>query len=450
VPVQSLSHPGAAGHWRRSHPHPRPTSAPAACKKGAEDNVPQQRRYARGSAQPHFLSSAATADLSDILTRKIAVRDQAARMQQEIHALNVALSSQVERFLRPELRGKGLLSEIVVDEETRISDEDRLLAAVRRADLDVVLRVKAMLVLGKICAEREVGGSKAEIIEVGAAALHEIATLLDEPWTALELADVFDGVGLTDVAETILKELERDVLRGGRCHHPYMLVDLAERHHCHDRIPRARFLWKRACAARPRDPRTLTRLYRWRFDAEPPVPDDDFRVLQPDSAADKDLKFRRPLGGLLACCPCGHGVAKEPEACPKDAESLTVSEHSLYPLLQQDGVLPDHVRRELDRIGLAGGLADLASAPQGLVARPTLVLASKAKAAFGSPATTASRCKDAEWAAWQMVRSRRFQVRIIDGSTPEPETGNAGSNSSDEDACSDFFEEECIGVSVDS
>ena len=56
------------------------------------------------------------------------MRAQASLVQQEIHDLNVALSSQVDRFLRPELRGKGLLQEIVMDEETRISDEDRLLA----------------------------------------------------------------------------------------------------------------------------------------------------------------------------------------------------------------------------------------------------------------------------------------------------------------------------------
>merc|ERR1711924_564496 len=132
------------------------------------------------------------------------------------------------------------------------------------------------------------------------------------------------------------------------------------------------------------------------------VPTDDFCVQQPASAAGVDLKIRRPVGGLAAGCTCMLGAApiEEPpqdsEACAAEEEQEVTKSFSRAPPLQPfagfprgapevafgydskdtrgldaaavaltevagTNPLPDYVRRELDKIGLACGLAELAT-----------------------------------------------------------------------------------------
>merc|ERR1712232_560699 len=105
----------------------------------------------------HRLSCAATTALSGVLQQKLAARSNEKQAQRELEAFNASLLSLVERLLRPHFGGKGRTHEI------NDVDEERLMAAVRRLDVDPCVRLKAMLVLSNVFAERGANSTKAAL-----------------------------------------------------------------------------------------------------------------------------------------------------------------------------------------------------------------------------------------------------------------------------------------------
>lgn len=93
--------------------------------------------------------------------------------------------------------------------------------------------------------------------------------------------------------------------------------------------------------------------------------------------------------------------------------------------------LPNYVRRELDRFGFASSLATLASPPEEVAplshGRPAAL---PAIMPFENPQATTMRFKEAEEAAFQVARSRRFELRVVEAPVADAE------------ACKDGIEDE--------
>lgn len=430
------SRPGSANQWKRIQWRPpRHNSVPAARNKEIVDK--QSAKLRPGSAsRAHQRTSVEDVDprQGSGMYKSLHEKKQIAEALEMLAGMQVTWSALVERLLRPhygdtkypQTHYGGLLEAL---EET---DEDQLLTAVRHLGADVKIRLQAMLVLARIFCLRGPGSSKAEILEIAKAVQQESAGLVREPCIALELAEIFDE-GLEDMkapADMIYKELERDVMKGDRAYHPHMLLDLAERHHKQGRTDRARRLWKMSCAVRPGDVRTRTRTYRWRFESEPPVPDDGFRVEQPASLAAIDLKFMHLSGGLMRGCPCGLGRCC---SCGYVDEMRKGSDlgDSLEAVAAGPNPIPEYVRRELDRFGFSSGLAALTTEPQGENMRRDETTGTLIHNVFGTPAT-AARFKQVERAAWHVAKSRRFHLNIVDkdAAAAEVDVSKAGDSSS--------------------
>eukprot|EP00933_Yihiella_yeosuensis_P006555 TRINITY_DN111287_c0_g1_i1.p1 TRINITY_DN111287_c0_g1~~TRINITY_DN111287_c0_g1_i1.p1 ORF type:complete len:270 (+),score=50.38 TRINITY_DN111287_c0_g1_i1:38-811(+) len=166
-----------------------------------------------------------------------------------------------------------------------------------------------------------------------------------------------------------------------------------------------------------RDPRTLSRHYAWRFDTEPGVPNDKYRVPRAGTLMDKEVRIMRPILGPARHCPCcckPAEVASRSRLRSRVSSSATEAGDSAGSIFCEgssfevgssssaadgaDTALGQEVRRELtSRFGIAGSLDFLASPD-------------------GPSSHTRERMATAKAAARHLLNRRCFEVRIIDAS----------------------------------
>jgi len=110
------------------------------------------------------------------------------------------------------------------------------------------------------------------------------------------------------------------------------------------------------------DPRTVGRCLRWRFDVEPTVPDDEFRVRALGSLLDVDLPISQPLS---AATEAGSASTRRPQCSTRRWQRQHVgvpsgrggsrSESSMPPPAAAPRLLPLPPRRAAARSGLLLG-----------------------------------------------------------------------------------------------
>lgn len=295
-----------------------------------------------------------------------------------------------------------------------------LLSAVRKADLDTAMRMRAALALARLLAQRGEDAGRSEALELEAEIRRARHLLLEDPPMAMELALTCEEAPglLSALAELICKDLEEDVLHRPQSEvdeaYRYILIDLAERRDQRGEQALAAELRgrKRAAAGVGRDPRDTGRRLAWRFDAEPGPPRDAFRVEVPSSLLDVGLPIMRPLGGTQRLCSCGCRPARPCDmqgtigasaaegsqagagaAALSDANGAGVSCNA-----ERDSQRFAQVCGELDqKFNLAGCLADLGR-----------------KDCSRDEAWPVDHVRAAEDVAWKLVRARRFKIQVVD------------------------------------
>lgn len=263
--------------------------------------------------------------------------------------------------------------------------------AVSMPELDPELRVRALACYAKLLGRPGRDASRAEILDFEAGLVKADRQLfMRQPAIAFELSLACrDCLGMASMADSICSQLTETAHKlAPSLQHPmrYILVDLAEWRQSSGETVEARRLFHLACAMpeRARDPRTFTRHYAWRFDAEPAVP----------GVPEKKIDICRPLLGPERHCPCCRGPPDNKNCHSRFSKGTG----SKVDKTETDDAIHSQVCGELlSRFNISGSLAQMALCNKG-------------------PASGFERMAAAKAAAQKLVYSRRFQVRVVDHS----------------------------------
>eukprot|EP00930_Biecheleria_cincta_P036088 TRINITY_DN24775_c0_g1_i1.p1 TRINITY_DN24775_c0_g1~~TRINITY_DN24775_c0_g1_i1.p1 ORF type:complete len:285 (+),score=35.56 TRINITY_DN24775_c0_g1_i1:34-855(+) len=193
---------------------------------------------------------------------------------------------------------------------------------------------------------------------------------------------------MASMADRICSQLAKEAHKlAPSLQHPmcYILVDLAEWQQGRGETAEARRLFHlaRAMPERARDPRTFTRHYAWRFDAEPGVP----------GVPDTKTHICRPLLGPERHCPCCRGPPVSKFCQSKFSKGGTGSK---LDQAETDDTINAQVCGELlARFNISGSMTQMALCNKG-------------------PSSGVERMAAAKAAAQKLVYSRRFHVRVVD------------------------------------
>lgn len=270
-------------------------------------------------------------------------------------------------------------------------EEEFMHRAVCMPELDPALRIRTAVCYAKLLGRPGRDATRAETLEFEAELIKADRQLfMQQPATAFELSLVCrDCLGMASMADSICSQLAEEAQKlAPSLQHPmcFILVDLAEWRQSRGETVEARRLFHlaRAMPERARDPRTFTRHYAWRFDAEPAVP----------GVPEKKVNICRPLLGPERHCPCCRGPPDNKNCQSK----LSKATGSKLDQTEADDAIHAQVCGELlSRFNISGSLAQMALFDKG-------------------PSSGVERMAAAKAAAQKLVYSRRFQVRVVDRS----------------------------------
>eukprot|EP00931_Biecheleriopsis_adriatica_P075228 TRINITY_DN49146_c0_g1_i1.p1 TRINITY_DN49146_c0_g1~~TRINITY_DN49146_c0_g1_i1.p1 ORF type:complete len:584 (-),score=89.44 TRINITY_DN49146_c0_g1_i1:191-1942(-) len=283
-------------------------------------------------------------------------------------------------------------------------EEDLLQRAVRMADLDPGLRIRAVLGFAKSLARPGRDAATTESYEFEAELSNfDSMVFLQEPAIAFDLSQICrESLGLTQIADRICSLLVQEALKvpNARQQMCYVLLDLAEWCQGRGDSKEGNRLWELARSMPPqmRDPRAVARHYGWRFDSEPGVPQDLFECRTKVHKS----PMMWPLLGPERHCHCCLGARRRERSSGKRS---SIPDTAKADELAVESAVNDEVRRELrDTFNMAGSMVDLASGASGKGAKPSAMVLAKS-------------------AAQRLVHARRFKVNVVD--TPDASDGVA-------------------------
>lgn len=269
-------------------------------------------------------------------------------------------------------------------------EEEFMHRAVCTPELDPELRIRAALCYAKLLGRPGRDVTRAETLDFEAELNKaENQLFMQQPGIAFDLSQVCrDSLGMASLADSICSQLAKEAHKlSPSLQHPmcYILVDLAEWRQSRGEMAEARRLFNlgRAMPERARDPRTFTRHYAWRFDAEPGVP----------GVPEKKISICRLLLGPERHCPCCRGPPDSKIHKSKFSKGGTGSK---FDQTETDDAIHAQVCGELlSRFNISGSLTQMALCNKG-------------------PSSGVERMAAAKAAAQKVVYSRRFQVRVVD------------------------------------